>query len=84
MTLYEILPSLRNAATPRIDRAIWPLTTHVDELGRLCVGEIALTEVADEFGTPTYVIDEPTFVIGFGATARRSRRLAWFMQARRS
>jgi len=61
MTLYEILPSLRHAATPRIDRAIWPLTTHVDELGRLCVGEMALTDVADEFGTPTYVIDEDDF-----------------------
>ena len=61
MTLFEILPSLRHAATPRIDRAIWPLTTHVDELGRLCVGEMALTEVADEFGTPTYVIDEADF-----------------------
>jgi diaminopimelate decarboxylase len=61
LTLFEILPSLRRAATPRIDRAIWPLTSHVDELGRLCVGEIALTEVADEFGTPTYVIDEADF-----------------------
>ena len=61
VTLFEILPSLRHAATPRIDRAIWPLTTHVDELGRLCVGEMALTEVADEFGTPTYVIDEADF-----------------------
>jgi diaminopimelate decarboxylase len=61
MTLFEILPSLRRAATPRIDRAIWPLTAHVDELGRLCVGEMALTEVADEFGTPTYVIDEADF-----------------------
>jgi diaminopimelate decarboxylase len=61
MTLFEILPSLRHAATPRIDRAIWPLTTHVDELGRLCVGEVALTDVADEFGTPTYIIDEADF-----------------------
>ena len=61
MTLYEILPSLQHAATPRIDRAIWPLTAHVDELGRLCVGEVPLTEVAEEFGTPTYVIDETDF-----------------------
>jgi diaminopimelate decarboxylase len=61
MTLFEIMPSLRHAITPRIDRAIWPLTTHVDELGRLCVGEVALTDVADEFGTPTYVIDEADF-----------------------
>src|SRR6201987_2535342 len=61
MTLFEIVPSLRHAVTPRIDRAIWPLTTRVDELGRLCVGEVPLTEVADEFGTPTYVIDETDF-----------------------
>jgi diaminopimelate decarboxylase len=61
VTLYEILPSLQHAATPRIDRAIWPLTAHVDELGRLCVGGVPLTEVADEFGTPTYVIDETDF-----------------------
>src|ERR1700720_155050 len=61
MTLFEILPSMRHAATPRIDPAIWPLTTHVDELGRLCVGGMALTEVAGEFGTPTYVIDEADF-----------------------
>ena len=61
MTLFEIVPSLRRAATPRIDRAIWPLTTHVDELGRLCVGQVPLTEVADQFGTPTYVIDETDF-----------------------
>ena len=61
MTLFDILPSLRHAATPRIDRAIWPLTVHVDELGRLCVGEMPLTEVADEFGTPTYVVDEADF-----------------------
>ena len=61
MTIFEILPSLRHAATPRIDRAIWPLTARVDELGRLCVGEMPLTEIADEFGTPTYVIDEADF-----------------------
>jgi diaminopimelate decarboxylase len=60
MTLFEILPSLRHFA-PRIDRAIWPLTAHADELGRLCVGEVPLTDVADEFGTPTYVIDEADF-----------------------
>jgi diaminopimelate decarboxylase len=61
MTLFEIVPSLRHAVTPRIDRAIWPLTTRVDELGRLCVGEVALTDVADEFGSPVYVIDEADF-----------------------
>jgi len=35
----------------------------------------AQTEVADEFGTRPTSSTRPTFVIGFGATARRSRRL---------
>jgi diaminopimelate decarboxylase len=61
MTLFEILPSFHRAVTPRTDRAIWPLTARVDELGRLCVGDVPLTEVADEFGTPSYVIDEADF-----------------------
>ena len=61
MTLLEMLPSLRRAATPRIDRAIWPLTTSVDEVGRLCVGGVPLTEVAAEYRTPTYVLDEADF-----------------------
>ena len=61
MTLFEMLPSLQRAASPRIDRAIWPLTSHVDEGGRLCVGGVALTDVADEFRTPAYVLDEADF-----------------------
>jgi diaminopimelate decarboxylase len=59
MTLFEVVPSRRHA--PHIDRAVWPLTTNVDKLGRLCVGGMPLTEVADEFGTPCYVIDEADF-----------------------
>jgi diaminopimelate decarboxylase len=47
MTLLDFLPSLHNATTARIDPAIWPLTTTVDELGRLCVGEVPLTDIAD-------------------------------------
>jgi diaminopimelate decarboxylase len=61
MTLLDYLPSLHKAATPRIDPAIWPLTTTVDELGRLCVGEVPLTDIADEYRTPTYVLDEADF-----------------------
>src|ERR1700761_3444792 len=61
MIPFDNVPSVRRAVTPRIDRAIWPLTTRVDGLGRLCIGELALTEVADQFGTPTYVIDEVDF-----------------------
>jgi diaminopimelate decarboxylase len=61
MTLLDILPSLGQAAPVRFDPAIWPVTTHSDEEGRLCVGGVALTDIADEFHTPAYVIDETDF-----------------------
>src|ERR1700754_5029861 len=61
MTLFELLPSLRHGLNPHLDRAIWPLSTYVDELGQLCVGGVAATEIAAEFGTPTYVLDEQDF-----------------------
>lgn len=61
MTLLDILPSLRSATRPRIDTTVWPLTTQVDELGRLCVGSVPLTDVADQFGTPACVLDEADF-----------------------
>jgi len=67
MTLLDILPSLGQAAPPRFDHAIWPATTHSDEEGRLCVGDVPLADVADEFGTPAYIIDETDF-------RRRARR----------
>lgn len=70
MTLLDILPSLGHAAPPRFDPAIWPLTTHPDEEGRLCVGGVALADIADEFNTPAYVIDETDF----RHRARRYRR----------
>jgi diaminopimelate decarboxylase len=60
-TLPGVLPSIGFAAPPRFHPAIWPLTTHSDEEGRLCIGEVPLTEIADEFRTPTYVIDETDF-----------------------
>ena len=61
MTLLDILPSLGKAAPRRCDSAIWPLTTHSDEEGRLCIDGVPLADIADEFGTPTYVIDETDF-----------------------
>jgi diaminopimelate decarboxylase len=60
-TLPGVLPSIGYAAPPRFHPAIWPLTTHSDEEGRLCIGEVPVTEIADEFRTPTYVIDEADF-----------------------
>jgi diaminopimelate decarboxylase len=61
MTLLDILPSLRHAVKPRIDPTLWPHTTHVDEAGRLTVGGVALTDVADEAGSPAHVFDEADF-----------------------
>jgi diaminopimelate decarboxylase len=61
MTLLDHLPSLHHAAASRIDPAVWPFTASVDDLGRLCVGDVALTDIADEFRTPTYVLDEADF-----------------------
>jgi diaminopimelate decarboxylase len=70
MTLLDILPSLGRAAPHRFDPAIWPVTTHSDESGRLCLGGVPLSDVADEFHTPAYVIDETDF----RERARRYRR----------
>lgn len=61
VTLLDHLPSLRCAAAQRIDAAEWPRTAAVDELGRLCIGGVALSDLADEFGTPAYVVDEADF-----------------------
>ena len=58
MTLFELLPSLRHGLNPHLDRAIWPLSAYIDDLGRLCVGGVAATDIAAEFGTPAYVLDE--------------------------
>ena len=69
-TLPGILPSIGYAASPRFHPAIWPLTSHSDDEGRLCIGGVPLTEVADEFRTPAYVIDEADF----RARARRYRK----------
>ncbi len=58
MTLLDIFPSLRAAMAPRLDPALWPVTTDHDERGRIRVGGVALDDIADQYGTPTYVLDE--------------------------
>ncbi len=61
MTLLDILPSLGKAAPVRFDPAVWPATATSDEDGRLCIGGVPLSDIADEFRTPAYVIDETDF-----------------------
>ncbi len=56
---------------PHLDRAVWPLSAYVDDLGRLCVGDVAADDIAAEYGTPTYVVDEEDFrarIRGYRAT----------------
>src|SRR4051794_761629 len=55
------MPSLHHAAAMRVDPDVWPLTARVDAEGRLCVGDVPLCEIADQFGTPAYVLDEADF-----------------------
>ena len=61
MTLFELLPSLRHGLQPHLDSTIWPLTASHDDLGRLCVGGVPVAEIAAEFGTPAYLVDEHDF-----------------------
>ncbi|ADG97726.1 Orn/DAP/Arg decarboxylase 2 [Segniliparus rotundus DSM 44985] len=58
MTLLELCPSLRAAARPRFDHRLWPATLHCDEEGRPLVGGVALTDLADQFGTACDIVDE--------------------------
>lgn len=57
MTLLDALPSLGGVGRSRLDPALWPATTHVDDDGRVRVGGVSLAEVADEHGTPSLVLD---------------------------
>jgi diaminopimelate decarboxylase len=61
MTLFELRPSQRRGSNSHLDRAIWPVSARFDDLGRLCIGGVAATDIAAEFGTPTYVLDEEDF-----------------------
>ncbi|GAA4294793.1 diaminopimelate decarboxylase family protein [Mycobacterium paraffinicum] len=61
MTLFELLPSVRHGLNPHLDRAVWPLSAYVDDLGRLCVGDVAADDIAAEYGTPIQVVDEEDF-----------------------
>lgn len=44
-----------------LDPALWPSGTHRNEEGTVVVGGAALTDVAAEHGTPTYILDEDDF-----------------------
>ncbi|MGW4325819.1 diaminopimelate decarboxylase [Nocardia sp. NPDC004573] len=58
MTLLDILPSLRSGSPSRLDAAVWPRDTHYDGDGGITLGGVALADIADQYGTPTYLLDE--------------------------
>jgi diaminopimelate decarboxylase len=39
---------------------LWPVTAERDDAGRLAIGGVELSELAEQFGTPLYVYDEQT------------------------
>lgn len=39
---------------------LWPVTAERDDAGRLAIGGIPVTQLADSYGTPLYVYDERT------------------------
>ncbi|MGW4545434.1 diaminopimelate decarboxylase [Streptomyces violaceorubidus] len=49
------VPAPRSTAA---DLSVWPATTTEPAHGELAVGGVPLTEIADRFGTPVYVLDE--------------------------
>ncbi|MET8312028.1 diaminopimelate decarboxylase [Micromonospora sp. NPDC005173] len=56
MTLLDAIPPSRASLPPRLPVHLWPATTRC-ESGGIRMGGVALTDIAEEFGTPTYVLD---------------------------
>jgi diaminopimelate decarboxylase len=65
------VPDDANALAPQV----WPERAHRDDDGRLVIGGVSATELAEGFGTPLYVVDESD------VRARASRILAAFEAA---
>lgn len=68
----DVLPEGHYSAPPadlnRLDEKVWSRTVTRNEDGVLTVGGLTVTELAEEFGTPAYFLDETDF---------RARCRAW-------
>jgi diaminopimelate decarboxylase len=76
MTLPDLIPSLRSSLLPPLPVEVWPSTVRRHERGEIRVGGVGLTDIAKQFGTPTYVLDESdvrmrcrAYLAAFGAGA---------------
>ncbi|NKY32290.1 diaminopimelate decarboxylase [Nocardia speluncae] len=58
MTLLDMIPSLQPGIPPRLSPGIWPRDARYDSEGRITLGRVAVTDIADRYGTPAYVLDE--------------------------
>ena len=67
--IVELLTPNSEEASP--NKNVYPISAELDELGRLMVGGCRLSELAEVYGTPLYVIDESTL-----RTACRAYKLA--------
>ena len=68
----DVLPEGHYTAPPadlnELDPRVWPHTAHRTAEGAVAVGGLDLRKIAEEFGTPAYVLDEDDF---------RARCRAW-------
>jgi diaminopimelate decarboxylase len=58
VTLLNLFSSSRPGMAARPDSAVWPRDSHFDGAGRIVVGGVALTDIAERFGTSSCVLDE--------------------------
>ncbi|GIF78424.1 diaminopimelate decarboxylase [Asanoa siamensis] len=59
MSLSDLIPSLRTSLPPqRLCTEIWPASTRHTGHGAISVGGVDLATLAEQHGTPAYVIDE--------------------------
>ena len=56
-TPYQLIPNLRSSMFPQ---NVFPDAAEIDGQGRLVIGGCSALDLAEEYGTPVYVLDEAT------------------------
>ncbi|MFB8282760.1 diaminopimelate decarboxylase family protein [Nocardia colli] len=58
MTLVDFFAPTRPGTAAHLDSAVWPAEARYDAEGRIVVGGVALTDIAETYGTAARVLDE--------------------------
>lgn len=58
MTLVDFFSPTRPGTAAHLDSAVWPAEARYDAEGRIVVGGVALTDIAETYGTAARVLDE--------------------------